>query len=53
MALSSPIAWSQENVAGADVLLGVVTPWLWALESKWKGKKWVEEKWRDFCCIYA
>lgn len=38
MALSSPIVWSQGNVAGADVFLGVVIPWLWELESKWKEK---------------
>lgn len=48
MALSSPVGWSQENVAGAAIFLGIVTPWLWELESKWKEKDM--EKWRDFLC---
>lgn len=48
MALSSPVRWSQENVAGAAIFLGIVTPWLWELESKWKEKDM--EKWRDFLC---
>lgn len=34
----SPVVLSQEGVAGADVFLGMVTPWLWELESEQKGK---------------